>query len=796
MKNLHYFHKKSGIQLGKVPMIDKRPLDLYHLHQCVRLRGGFHSVCKKKLWAQIGRELGYSGKIMTSLSTSLKSAYQKFISPYDEFLSVTGVVKYSKTQGVELTNNGVFQEEVEIENNGNSDDEEYDFGEPSQTLFPGETYPMVDDTKSKKNKTTNEKTTDNKCQYPVVTNSHVPLLRYKLNRPFIEPMEASAYEYGESPSYTLRQFQQKAERFYEVYFRTKNFISCWSDVVSEHSIELEYWNVLSDDSTLEVEYGCDIHTSIHGSPFPQIERDIDHPLVFHPWNLNVLPYNKNTCLKYIDTPITSLSQPWLYVGMLFSTQCWNFNDFFSYSLHYHHFGSTRTWYSIPESDFDKFNALIRKITIEKLKKTHKSMKHRFEKIRRRKDSFNTPTKRARKSSDAKIRPKDENNAEEEEGGEEDQTEEEKEDEVFDEKAIFETTVMITPQILKENGIRCYAADQRAGQIIVSFPKSYNSHFNHGFNFVESCKYFPLDDWASNYAFDCQKFYYDHNIRSPFCLERMILTAARIETDPAVIKKIILPKLKEIHSQEMDLRNQIKDRFSTFYRTAYEETDVQDSEYMTTYTSQYSYLSRIVHMYTGDTHSLREFLDSRLKTCHGFKLIIRITSEEFDKLFQRLNDILATAKLDNNEQEEEKKKAEEEVVAKNSASTDKGSTPSSSSSVSSTSTATEATLCFIESNNNKNSTKLDDPEFVNDIRQKIHTYFQNNNPSKPADIKFLREVKLQIEKLQPPLVDDEFAKFLKLSNDYLRTEIELELAKREVQSRRNKTLTKDVEMTDV
>ncbi|CCE82360.1 Piso0_002083 [Millerozyma farinosa CBS 7064] len=71
---------------SKLPMIDKRPLDLYRLFKSVLMRGGFIEVINKKLWAQIGRELGYKGKIMTSLSSSLKSLYLKILYPFEVYL--------------------------------------------------------------------------------------------------------------------------------------------------------------------------------------------------------------------------------------------------------------------------------------------------------------------------------------------------------------------------------------------------------------------------------------------------------------------------------------------------------------------------------------------------------------------------------------------------------------------------------------------------------------------------------------------------------------------------------------
>lgn len=82
------FHKQQGSNLTRWPYVDKKPLDLYRLKKAVEARGGFEKVCKLKKWAEIGRDLGYSGKIMSSLSTSLKNSYQKWLCPYEDYLRI------------------------------------------------------------------------------------------------------------------------------------------------------------------------------------------------------------------------------------------------------------------------------------------------------------------------------------------------------------------------------------------------------------------------------------------------------------------------------------------------------------------------------------------------------------------------------------------------------------------------------------------------------------------------------------------------------------------------------------
>ena len=85
LDQLSKYHKQNGTTLNRFPSVDKRPLDLYRLKKAVEIRGGFGLVCKGKKWAEIGRDLGYSGKIMSSLSTSLKNSYQRYLQPYEEW---------------------------------------------------------------------------------------------------------------------------------------------------------------------------------------------------------------------------------------------------------------------------------------------------------------------------------------------------------------------------------------------------------------------------------------------------------------------------------------------------------------------------------------------------------------------------------------------------------------------------------------------------------------------------------------------------------------------------------------
>ncbi len=92
------FHKQQGNNLNRLPYVDKKPLDLYRLKKAVEARGGFDKVCKHKKWAEIGRDLGYSGKIMSSLSTSLKNSYQRWLCPYEDYLRLAKPVVHQQLE--------------------------------------------------------------------------------------------------------------------------------------------------------------------------------------------------------------------------------------------------------------------------------------------------------------------------------------------------------------------------------------------------------------------------------------------------------------------------------------------------------------------------------------------------------------------------------------------------------------------------------------------------------------------------------------------------------------------------
>ncbi|KAM3554230.1 hypothetical protein ARSEF4850_006548 [Beauveria asiatica] len=572
LDGLAKFHKQQGNNLHRLPYVDKKPLDLYRLKKAVESRGGFDKVCKHKKWAEIGRDLGYSGKIMSSLSTSLKNSYQRWLCPYEEYLRIAkpGVhqqleqeyggpltpspaqtpVKRSQANtpsgakaesparyASEALQNGLKREADRdtpmvdaplAPTSGGSGFTAVNSGFTSINRISGERKSFTPEVASTRNATPDDHSglagaahvkrgisTDDtsdapkkevdgdnedaanrrskrlkKENIPTVAGSHMTPFRPSVPRipreEDLPPREAcetcgqgedagpllvcescdnsyhglcldppvkrkpdaewncprclvgdGQFGFEEGGLYSLKQFQQKANDFKQGYFEKKmpfdSALKC-ARPVTEEDVENEFWRLVADlEETVEVEYGADIHCTTHGSGFPTLEKNPGNPYTADGWNLNVLPFASESLFRHIKSDISGMTVPWVYVGMIFSTFCWHNEDHYAYSANYQHFGATKTWYGIPGHDAEKFEAAMRE-AVPELFETQPDL-------------------------------------------------------------LFQLVTLLTPEQLTKAGVRVYAVDQRAGQMVITFPQAYHAGFNHGFNFNEAVNFAP-PDWES------------------------------------------------------------------------------------------------------------------------------------------------------------------------------------------------------------------------------------------------------------------------------------------------------------
>ena len=660
-------------------------------------KGGFEQVCKGKRWAEVGRDLGYSGKIMSSLSTSLKNSYQKWLLPYEEYLRLA---KPGVQQQMEMLNGGPYtpspgpspakKSQTSTPTGGmedpamrasaalhstingyspyppspyqeapqpppqpappptstggftpvnaggftavNASTPSTSFAsvngfQPSNPATPQrapETPPTSNgpphiaphpngvaalkrqhseniltpeeaDAMSRRSKRLRK-------DVPIVVGSNMHHSRmaaarlqpgkdrgnfkpgetcencgkaedsskfvgcqscdsayhmYCLEPPLKQPPDyewhcpkclvgTNEYGFEEGDVYSLSGFQRKANEF-----KTQHFSSLPPQYspfnenkhhLDEGDIEREFWRLVENmnDST-EVEYGADIHSTTHGSGFPTIEKQPRDPYSADPWNLNILPFDKESLFRHIKSDISGMTVPWLYVGMVFSTFCWHNEDHFAYSANYQHFGQTKTWYGIPAEDTEKFEKAMRE-EIPELFESQPDL-------------------------------------------------------------LFQLVTLAKPEKLRRAGVRVHAVDQRAGQFVVTFPQAYHAGFNHGFNFNEAVNFAP-HDWEP-FGEEGVKRLRDYRKQPCFSHDELLLNAASRDHTIATAKWLG-PALERMRDAELDARRGFLTGQETEPGTATEETytgpryesepdaidpETEEEEVICTYCKCYCYFSR-------------------------------------------------------------------------------------------------------------------------------------------------------------------------------------------------------------
>ncbi|KAH8554111.1 PLU-1-like protein-domain-containing protein [Umbelopsis sp. PMI_123] len=460
LEQLYKFHRQAGHPVHKIPQLDKRPIDLFRLKKEVAQRGGYQMVTAQKKWAEIGRLLGYTRKQCTSMSNALKSAYNRVILPYEIWLSKQTKLKNTDdiNKAISSINKDGGMKRVKKESDINEDDDdenERDSSSPGR----GEICEICN-------------IGENEDEILLCDGCDRGYHMYCLDPPLnsiprtewycVKCLTAAGEDYGfeDGGEYSLHSFQQKCDKFKEEWFAAKDVKDAKN--VTEEDCEDEFWRLVENPhESCEVEYGADLHSTQHGSGFPTMERHPQNPYSKSPWNLNVIPVLPDSLFTHIKSDISGMMVPWIYVGMCFSAFCWHNEDHYTYSINYHHWGETKTWYGIPGADALKFEDAMRRAVPE----------------------------------------------------------------LFEQQPdlLFQLVTMLSPGTLMKEGVRCYVVDQRPGQFVVTFPQAYHSGFNHGFNFCEAVNFAPYE-WV-DFGQECAKRYKQYKRHPCFSHDELLVTTA-------------------------------------------------------------------------------------------------------------------------------------------------------------------------------------------------------------------------------------------------------------------------------
>ncbi|XP_078437831.1 lysine-specific demethylase JMJ13-like [Wolffia australiana] len=226
-------------------------------------------------------------------------------------------------------------------------------------------------------------------------------------------------------NYTFREFEKMANKVF-----SKRYSS--AGCLPERYLEEEFWREIAFGRTSSVEYACDVD----GSAFSSAPKD---ELGRSKWNLKKISRLPRSILRLLGTPIPGVTDPMLYIGMLFSIFAWHVEDHYLYSINYHHCGASKTWYGIPGSAAPHFEKVVRETVY----------------------------------SDELLSGAN--------------------DAAFD--ILLGKTTMFPPNILLDRCVPVFKAVQKPGEFVITFPRAYHAGFSHGFNCGEAVN-FAIGDWFS------------------------------------------------------------------------------------------------------------------------------------------------------------------------------------------------------------------------------------------------------------------------------------------------------------
>ncbi|KAF5774643.1 putative transcription factor & chromatin remodeling JUMONJI family [Helianthus annuus] len=225
-------------------------------------------------------------------------------------------------------------------------------------------------------------------------------------------------------NYTFREYEKMANK---VFARRYHSSGC----LPATYVEKEFWQEIACGKTESVEYACDVD----GSAFSSSPTD---QLASSKWNLKKVSRLSRSILRLLETTIPGVTEPMLYIGMLFSMFAWHVEDHYLYSMNFHHCGAAKTWYGVPGHAVLDFEKVVRQNVYTN-------------------DILSTDG----------------------------------EDGAFD--VLLGKTTIFPPNILLQHGVPVYKAVQKPGEFVVTFPRAYHAGFSHGFNCSEAVN-FAIGDW--------------------------------------------------------------------------------------------------------------------------------------------------------------------------------------------------------------------------------------------------------------------------------------------------------------
>uniref|UniRef100_A0A8C7I3Y0 Protein Jumonji n=1 Tax=Oncorhynchus kisutch TaxID=8019 RepID=A0A8C7I3Y0_ONCKI len=216
------------------------------------------------------------------------------------------------------------------------------------------------------------------------------------------------------------------------------------------------------------------------------------PFSKHGWNLTVLPNNSGSILRHLGA-VPGVTIPWLNIGMVFSTSCWSRDQNRLPYIDYLHTGADCIWYSVPAEEKVKLDKVVHTLL----------------------QANGTPG-----------------------------------------LEMLEKNIMISPEVLCQEGIKVHRTVQQSGQFVVCFPGTFVSKVCCGYSVSETV-HFATPQWM-NLGYEASKDLKCRHIAKPFSMEKLLYQIATAESkrENGHLLTTISALLKDLRNIEMRQRQEL------------------------------------------------------------------------------------------------------------------------------------------------------------------------------------------------------------------------------------------------
>uniref|UniRef100_A0A8C1SD88 [histone H3]-trimethyl-L-lysine(4) demethylase n=1 Tax=Cyprinus carpio TaxID=7962 RepID=A0A8C1SD88_CYPCA len=507
------FWELQGCTL-KIPHVERKILDLYQLNRLVAEEGGFNLVCRERRWTKIAMTMGFApGK---AVGSHLRAHYERVLYPYHLFHSGTNLL-VSLTYKYDVNDKDKEYKPHDLLQRQNIHVQPCDMSAPARRAKRMKTEVNVNTLTHTPLKWVDlyvclvcgkgndedrlllcdgcDDSYHTFCLIPPL--SDVPKGDWRcpkcLAQECSKPQEAFGFEQA-CRDYSLKSFGEMADSFKSDYFNMP------VHMVPTELVEKEFWRLVGTiEEDVTVEYGADIASKEFGSGFPIKGGKFkvaphDEKYLQCGWNLNNMAMMTPSVLTHITADICGMTLPWLYVGMCFSSFCWHIEDHWSYSINYLHWGEPKTWYGAPGFAAEQLEAVMKKLAPE-LFESQPDLLHQL------------------------------------------------------------VTIM-NPNTLMAHGVPIYRTNQCAGEFVITFPRSYHSGFNQGFNFAEAVNFCTVD-WMP-LGRQCVDHYRLLHRYCVFSHDEMVCNMAmKADSLDVVLASAVQKDMRVMIKEERELRDKVR-----------------------------------------------------------------------------------------------------------------------------------------------------------------------------------------------------------------------------------------------